>query len=259
MLSMSELVEHNDVNIVLDNEALYDLCKEKLSIESPTYSNMNSLIRQAVSSITSALKGYSGLWGSLVELYENYVLYKGMQFLVPGLMPITTNVEEDPSTATLITDRVTHESSVMAKCNPRDGIFLTAGFMYRGNVRPSDVNPAIGTLKTKSYYNIVEFAFGKTQCGLCQLPMRTTASDIIVQVPRAVCMLAQTSSIWHVFDRMNEQFDKMFVNRAQVHLYEREGFELEDFKSARESLEGFSLNYREMEIEVGEDSDEGMM
>ena len=37
---------------MVDNEAIYDICRRNLDVERPTYTNLNRLIGQIVSSIT---------------------------------------------------------------------------------------------------------------------------------------------------------------------------------------------------------------
>lgn len=44
VLSTHSLLEHCDVNVMLDNEALYDICRRNLDIERPTYTNLNRLV-----------------------------------------------------------------------------------------------------------------------------------------------------------------------------------------------------------------------
>ena len=46
VLSTHSLLEHTDVAIMLDNEAVYDICRRSLDIERPTYTNLNRLIAQ---------------------------------------------------------------------------------------------------------------------------------------------------------------------------------------------------------------------
>eukprot|EP00913_Durusdinium_trenchii_P012831 g12047.t1 len=47
VLCVHSLLEHTDVTIMYDNEALYDICRRNLDIERPTYTNLNRLIAQA--------------------------------------------------------------------------------------------------------------------------------------------------------------------------------------------------------------------
>jgi tubulin alpha len=46
VLSTHSLLEHTDVAVMLDNEAVYDICRRSLDIERPTYTNLNRLIAQ---------------------------------------------------------------------------------------------------------------------------------------------------------------------------------------------------------------------
>ena len=51
VLSTHSLLEHTDVSILLDNEAIYDICRRSLDIERPNYSNLNRLVSQVPYSI----------------------------------------------------------------------------------------------------------------------------------------------------------------------------------------------------------------
>ena len=56
VLCVHSLLEHTDVTNQVDNEALYDICRRNLDIERPTYTNLNRLIAQIVSSLTASLR-----------------------------------------------------------------------------------------------------------------------------------------------------------------------------------------------------------
>merc|ERR1712134_55091 len=52
VLTTHALLEHTDVDVILDNEAIYDICKRALQLNKPTYKNLNRLISQVVSALT---------------------------------------------------------------------------------------------------------------------------------------------------------------------------------------------------------------
>ena len=52
VLSTHSLLEHTDVAVLLDNEAIYDICRRSLDIERPTYTNLNRLVSQVLSWFT---------------------------------------------------------------------------------------------------------------------------------------------------------------------------------------------------------------
>ena len=56
ILTTHTSLEHTDCAFMVDNEAIYDICRRNLDIERPTYSNLNRLIGQIVSSVTASLR-----------------------------------------------------------------------------------------------------------------------------------------------------------------------------------------------------------
>ena len=67
-LCVHSLLEHTDVTIMYDNEALYDICRRNLDIERPTYTNLNRLIAQIISSLTVSW------WYERLNSYSLFVL-----------------------------------------------------------------------------------------------------------------------------------------------------------------------------------------
>ena len=56
ILTTHTTLEHSHCAFMVDNEAVYDICRRKLDIERPSYANLNRLIAQIVSSITASLR-----------------------------------------------------------------------------------------------------------------------------------------------------------------------------------------------------------
>jgi len=50
ILTCHTTLEHSDCAFMVDNEAIYDICRRNLDIERPTYTNLNRLIAQITSS-----------------------------------------------------------------------------------------------------------------------------------------------------------------------------------------------------------------
>ena len=85
ILTTHTTLEHSDCAFMVDNEAIYDICRRNLDIERPTYTNLNRLIGQIVSSITASLRFDGALNVDLTEFQTNLVPYPRIHFpLVSG-------------------------------------------------------------------------------------------------------------------------------------------------------------------------------
>jgi tubulin alpha len=73
---------------MLDNEAIYDICRRSLDIPSPTYANLNRLIAQIMSSLTASLRFQGALNIDINEFQTNLVPYPRIHFLLCSLAPI---------------------------------------------------------------------------------------------------------------------------------------------------------------------------
>merc|ERR1711879_1100530 len=67
ILTTHSTLEHSDCAFMVDNEAIYDICRRNLDIERPSYTNLNRLIGQIVSSITASLRFDGALNVNLTE------------------------------------------------------------------------------------------------------------------------------------------------------------------------------------------------
>ena len=75
VLSTHSLLEHTDVAVMLDNEAIYDICRRSLDIEQPTYTNLNRLVAQVISLLMASLRFDGALNVDVTEFQTNLVPY----------------------------------------------------------------------------------------------------------------------------------------------------------------------------------------
>merc|ERR1712202_101262 len=80
ILSTHTTLEHSDCAFMVDNEALYDICRRNLGVERPTYTNLNRLIAQCISSVTASLRFDGALNVDLTEFQTNLVPYPRIHF-----------------------------------------------------------------------------------------------------------------------------------------------------------------------------------
>merc|ERR1712177_151525 len=88
VLSTHALLEHTDVCVILDNEAIYDICQKNLNIDAPSYSNLNKLIAQVISSLTASLRFDGALNVDVTEFQTNLVPYPRIHFMLSSYAPV---------------------------------------------------------------------------------------------------------------------------------------------------------------------------
>jgi len=256
VLTTHTTLEHTDCAFMVDNEAIFDLCKKNLGISRPSYTNLNRLIAQVVSSITASLRFQGQLNVDLTEFQTNLVPYPRIHFPITTYAPVISAEKSSHEQLSVgeITDSCFEPDNQMVKCNPLNGKYMACSLLYRGDVVPKDVNTAIGRLKTKRSIQFVDWCPTGFKVGINhQAPTAIPGGDL-AKVQRAVTMLSNTTAIGEAWSRLDQKFDLMYAKRAFVHWYVGEGMEEGEFTEAREDLAALEKDYQE----VGYDSnDEG--
>merc|ERR1712136_398139 len=181
VLCAHAMMEHSDVAFMVDNEALYDICRRNLGIERPTYTNLNRLLAQCISSVTASLRFDGALNVDLTEFQTNLVPYPRIHFPLCAFAPVISAE---------ITNSVFEPANQMVKCDPRHGKYMACCMMYRGDVVPKDVNAAIGTVKTKRTIRFVDWCPTGFKVGINYQPPTVVPGGDLAKVQRAVLIIS---------------------------------------------------------------------
>lgn len=258
VLTTHSTLEHTDCAFMVDNEAIYDICKRNLDIERPSYSNLNRLVSQIVSSITASLRFEGSLNVDLTEFQTNLVPYPRIHFPLATYAPIISAEKSfhEQFTVSEITKACFEPANQMVKCDPRHGKYMACCLLFRGDVVPKDVSSAIAEIKTKRTIQFVDWCPTGFKVGINHQPAASVPGGDLAKVPRSVCMLSNTTAIAEAWSRLNTKFDLMYAKRAFVHWYVGEGMEEGEFAEAREDLAALEKDYEEVGSDSVDDQEE---
>ncbi|KAK9745660.1 Tubulin/FtsZ family, GTPase domain [Popillia japonica] len=227
VLTTHSTLETEDVVFVMDNEAMYDILARSLDVPRPTYTNLNRLLSQVVSSVTASLRFEGSVNVDLIEFQTNLVPYPRIHFPLitfAPFVPASKAYHESLSTAQL-TNSCFEPANQMVKCDPRKGKYMSCCLLYRGDVVPTDINNAIANIKSKRSIMFVDWCPTGFKVGINYQPPTCVPGGDLAKVQRAVTMLSNSTAIKDAWDKLVRKYDKMFAKRAFVHHYVGEGME----------------------------------
>ena len=247
ILTTHTTLDHSDCSFLVDNEAIYDMCRN-LGIDRPKYKEINRALAQVVSSITASLRFPGSLNVDLTEFQTNLVPYPRIHFPLVAYAPMLSRnkASHEQLSVSEITNACFNLENQMVKCDPRRGKYMACCLLFRGDVHPKDVNQATTIIKAKRASQFVEWCPTGFKIGMNSRKPTILDDDAMAPVSRAVCLLSNTTAIAEAWQRLNQKFDLMFSKQAFVHWYVGEGMEEGEFTEAREDLAALEMDYEEV-------------
>jgi len=254
-LSVHQLVENTDSTYCIDNEALYDICFRTLKISQPSYADLNHLVSNTMSGITTSLRYPGQLNADLRKLAVNMVPFPRLHFFMPGFAPLTprgSTAYRQLSVAEL-TQQMFDTKNMMAACDPRHGRYLTVAAMFRGQMSMKEVDEQMLQVQNKHSSNFVEWIPSNIKTAVCDVPPHG--------LPMAATFIGNSTSIQELFRRVADQFTVMFRKRAFIHWYTQEGMDEMEFSEAESNMHDLVQEYIQyqdagIDEEIGGDNDE---
>jgi tubulin alpha len=262
LLSTHWLLDHTDVSLVLDNEAIYTICQKKLDIPKPSYSNLNRIIAKVVSSMTAALRFNGELNVDMNEFQTNLVPFPRLHFMTTSLAPVisASKASSESSNCKQITDDCLQAKSFLVKYADFDVVedkYMAISINYRGDIKSKVANATIQWVKTQGKVSFVEWCPTGFKIGLNDTPAKAVPGDDMAEAPRNCTMIGNNVAVNRVFsERLSKKYDMMYSQRAYVHWYVGEGMEEGEFSEAREDLGFLEKDYLDVVSEQASDEEE---
>ncbi|OVA01735.1 Tubulin [Macleaya cordata] len=227
-LSVHQLVENADECMVLDNEALYDICFRTLKLTTPSW-QLNSDLR---------------------KLAVNLIPFPRLHFFMVGFAPLTSRGSQQYRALTVpeLTQQMWDSKNMMCAADPRHGRYLTASAMFRGKMSTKEVDEQMINVQNKNSSYFVEWIPNNVKSSVCDMPPKGLSM--------ASTFIGNSTSIQEMFRRVSEQFTVMFRRKAFLHWYTGEGMDEMEFTEAESNMNDLVSEYQQYQDATAEDEDE---
>jgi len=262
LLSTHWLLDHTDVSLVLDNEALYGICQKKLDIKKPSYDNLNRIVAKVTSSMTAALRFDGELNVDMNEFQTNLVPFPRLHFMTTSLAPVVSKAKNDHEAhdCKRVTDDCLQSNNFLVKYSDFDVVedkYMAISLNYRGTIKSKVANATVQWVKTQGKVSFVEWCPTGFKIGLNDVPAAVLDDDDMAGSPRNAVMIGNNIAVNRVFtERLSKKYDMMYSQRAYVHWYVGEGMEEGEFSEAREDLGFLEKDYLDVVSEQASDEEE---
>ncbi|KAH3903033.1 Tubulin beta chain [Saccharomycodes ludwigii] len=249
-LSVHQLVEYVDETFCIDNEALYQICQSTLKLDQPSYAELNNLVSSVMSGVTTSLRYPGQLNSDLRKLAVNLVPFPRLHFFMVGYAPLTSLGSQSFRSLSVpeLTQQMFDAKNMMAAADPRNGRYLTAAALFRGNVSVKEVEDEMLKVQTRNSSYFVEWIPNNVQTAVCSVAPKG--------LDMAATFIGNSTSIQELFKRIGNQFSVMFKRKAFLHWYISEGMDEMEFTEAESNMIDLVNEYQQyQEATVDEDEE----
>jgi len=250
VLSFHQLVENADECMLLDNEALYDICFRTLKLTTPTYGDLNHLVSAAMSGVTTCLRFPGQLNCDLRKIAVNLIPFPRLHFFMTGFAPLTSRGSQQYRALTVpeLTQQMFDAKNMMCAADPRHGRYLTACSLFRGRMSTKEVDEQMLNVQNKNSSYFVEWIPNNIKSSVCDIPPKG--------LKMAVAFLGNSTAIQEMFKRVAEYFTAMFRRKAFLHWYTGEGMDEMEFTEAESNMNDLVSEYQQYQDATAEEEGE---
>uniref|UniRef100_A0A453J942 Tubulin beta chain n=1 Tax=Aegilops tauschii subsp. strangulata TaxID=200361 RepID=A0A453J942_AEGTS len=245
-----KLVENADECMVLDNEALYDICFRTLKLTTPSFGDLNHLISATMSGVTCCLRFPGQLNSDLRKLAVNLIPFPRLHFFMVGFAPLTSRGSQQYRALTVpeLTQQMWDAKNMMCAADPRHGRYLTASAMFRGKMSTKEVDEQMLNVQNKNSSYFVEWIPNNVKSTVCDIPP--------TGLKMASTFIGNSTSIQEMFRRVSEQFTAMFRRKAFLHWYTGEGMDEMEFTEAESNMNDLESEYQQYQDATADEEGE---
>jgi tubulin beta len=250
VLSFHQLVENADQVMMMDNEALYDICFRTLKLTTPTYGDLNHLVSAAISATTCCIRFPGQLNCDLRKVAVNMIPFPRLHFFMTGFSPLTSRGSQQYRALTVpeLTQQMFDAKNMMCAADPRHGRYLTCSALFRGRMSTKEVDEQMLNVQNKNSSYFVEWIPNNIKSSVCDIPPKG--------LKMASIFIGNSTAIQELWKRVSEQFTGMFRRKAFLHWYTGEGMDEMEFTEAESNMNDLVSEYQQYQDATAEDEGE---
>eukprot|EP00879_Flechtneria_rotunda_P001035 GHRR01001172.1.p1 GENE.GHRR01001172.1~~GHRR01001172.1.p1 ORF type:complete len:465 (+),score=106.02 GHRR01001172.1:176-1570(+) len=267
LLTLKRLTQNADAVVVLDNTALDRIAVERLHMENPTFTQINSLVSTVMAASTTTLRYPGYMNNDLVGLIASLIPTPRCHFLQTGYTPLTVEDEAGKvagsnvrkTTVLDVMRRLLQPKNIMVSPHARAKDLSTSRYIsilniIQGEVDPSQVHKSLTRIRERKTANFIEWGPASIQVALSKKSPYVQSAHRVSGL-----MLANNTSIRHLFNKIMRDYDKLMgpnnSRRAFLDPYAQfarfsdgsGGLDLEEFLDAKDVVTSLSKEYEACE------------
>lgn len=159
----------------------------------------------------------------LRKLAVNMVPFPRLHFFIPAHAPLISRYSQSYRSYGIseLTSNMFGPQNMMVACDPRQGRYLTAAAMFRGQLAMRDVEETISAMQNAYSTSFVDWIPNNMKTAVCNVPPKGQKTS--------ATFLYNSTAIQEAFKRFTDQFSAMFRRRAFLHWYTTEGMDIMEF------------------------------
>uniref|UniRef100_A0A1B0A890 Tubulin gamma chain n=1 Tax=Glossina pallidipes TaxID=7398 RepID=A0A1B0A890_GLOPL len=237
LLTLRRLTSCADCVVVLDNTALNRIATDRLHIQNPSFSQINTLVSTIMSVSTTTLRYPSYMNNNLIGLTAPLIPTPQLHFLMTGYTPLSTDSDQSvnvrKTTVLDVMRRLLQPKNMMVSTGPdktNHHCYISILNIIQGEVDPTQVHKSLQRIRERKLAQFIPW-------GPTSIQVALSRSSPYVQSSHRVSglMLANHTSICSLFERALGQYDKLKKRGAFLDQFRREDIFKDDLSELDDS------------------------
>lgn len=247
LLTLKRLTQCADCVVVLDNTALNRIATDRLHIQNPSFTQINSLVSTIMSVSTTTLRYPSYMNNDLMGLLAPLIPTPRLHFLMTGYTPLTSENDVTNVRKTTVLDvmrRLLQPKNMMVSTSPdrtNQHCYISILNIIQGEVDPTQVHKSLQRIRERHLAQFIPWGPASIQVALSRKSPYLQTSHRVSGL-----MLANHTNISSLFDRAVDQYDRLRKREAFLDQFKKETMfrdNLDEFDNSREVVQDVINEY----------------